>query len=832
MNSSKEDILYFKDEILKDLKKIEIKMGQKFDSQSLNTKTKLDEYDIKFAAMTQKINNLASQIETNISLKEKVDEIYGFKTKIQQDIMVHEIKEETTARDLKNAINKYDAILLDSVLYTGVIGLGCKFSTFHDYIDFTLNTLNQLNLAKEKTVIDIKSMKKKYDNTLENLKTQIETNNKSIKEVNKKVLNVLEQRMKIIEEDNVKKFMDVKMDNNKYAVELLDKAEKLNESYKNMEKMKIEIEEKIKYEVNRVVNMPSEFNKKFSKIKDELDAIKIEFLELSEFVKNHKFETRGSENEDSKDGSKRHNNKDGNKMPKLQGVSILKQYISGKISYATYQQKLKMQNHHVKEEEIKNQDSGPNNPNNPNKIMYNKNEENGEIINQNIMMTNSNSNSNANIPEQKNNKKNYVMSLASEAEIVIKDSNNRSIQLNMNNDDYKIKNTDIKVNEIKNEIKNTKINSNNNELINNDDETIQRMIKIYNINHKKYKKVIEMKNKANNTSFQEPENSGEIDEKEYLKNRNNISNSSPPKLEDINEEEKNKNMKKKSNKSLDLEEKQYFPDVNFFGTGLIEVINYNPKKTREAKETKKGFLLEFIKKSYDDQEINDEKKLFQLKNAIEFSKSLKNISSNNVYNYSNDIFSNTLSHPFKKNVIKNIFKKETNLKKSGYNRYSQNLSNALTNDKRNSSNNLIALEKINLDSVTGRKIELDNIKSNYKKLNPIKLKGSNSSSNIRQRKANEADLFNKDDKKLDKLMNKIKDMIPFDEKISLFETSNIDNLNKNVFSKKKIYFEKKEEKEEKKNKDLVIKKLKTVYQNEPKNINNQINLINNDNFLH
>ena len=83
---------------------------------------------------------------------------------------------------------------------------------------------------------------------------------------------------------------------------------------------------------------------------------------------------------------------------------------------------------------------------------------------------------------------------------------------------------------------------------------------------------------------------------------------------------------KKSNKSLDLEEKQYFPDVNFLGTGLIEVINYNPKKTREIKETKKGFLLEFIKKSYDDQKINDEKKLFQLKNAIEFSKSLKNIS--------------------------------------------------------------------------------------------------------------------------------------------------------------------------------------------------------------
>ena len=811
VNNSKEDILYFKDEILKDLKKIEVKMGQKFDSQTLSTKSKLEEYDIKFAAMTQKINNLASEIATNISLKEKVDEIYGFKTKVQQDLMVHEIREETTARDLKNAINKYDAILLDSVLYTGVIGMGCKFSTFHDFIDFTLNTLNQLNLAKEKTIIDIKSIKKKYDNANENLKTQIETNNKSIKEVNKKVLNVLEQRMKMIEEDNVKNFMDVKMDNNKYAVELLNKAEKLNESYKNMEKLRLEVEEKIKYEVNRIVNIPSEFNKKFTKIKDELDAIKIDLLELSEFIKNHKFETKNSENEDSKDGrAKRHNKNQGTKLQKLQGVSVLKQYIRGEISYEAYQQKLKMQNHHLKEEEIKNQDN-----NAPNKIMYNMDLDNGEI-NQNIMSKNVNS------PDTKNNnKKKYVMSLASEAEIVIKDNNNRNIQLNMNIDDYRVKNPinpDLKVNDIKYDLKNTNINSNKNELLNNDDENIQRMIKIYNINHKKYKKVIELKNKANNTSFQEPENSGDkIDEKEFLHNSN------------INEDYKHKSIVEKTNKSLNLEERQYSPDVNFFGTGLIEVINYNPKKTREAKENKRGYLLEFIKKSYDDQEINDEKKLFQLKNAIEFSKSIKNVSSNNIH-INNDIFSNTLSNPFKKNVIKNIFKKETNLKKNGYNRHSQNVSNPITNDKRNSSNNLIALEKINLDSITGRKIELDNSKINFKKLNPIKLKGSNSSSNIRQRKANDVDLFRKEDKKLDKLMNKIKDMIPFDEKISFFETSNIDNLNKNVFSKKKIYYEKKEEKEDKKNKDLVIKKLKTVYQNEPKNLNNQVNLLNNENF--
>ena len=68
-------------------------------------------------------------------------------------------------------------------------------------------------------------------------------------------------------------------------------------------------------------------------------------------------------------------------------------------------------------------------------------------------------------------------------------------------------------------------------------------------------------------------------------------------------------------------------------------------------------------------------------------------------------------------------------------------------------------------------------------------------------------------------------MIPYEEKISFFETSNIDNLNKNVFSKKKIYFEKKEENYE--IKSLPMKKLNSIYHREPKmkNNNNSKNLI-------
>ena len=828
ISSSKEDILYFKDEILKDIKKFEIKLGQKIDIQVANTKNKLDEYEIKIATMVQKINNLANQISTNTSLKEKVDEIYGFKAKVQQDKMVQEIRVDTIAKDLKDAINKYDAILSDSVLYPGVIGMGCKFPGFHDLIDFVLTSLNQLTLAKDKNVVDIKNMKKKYDNNFLNIKTQLESSNKDIKGVNKKVFDLFDEKFKILEEENVKKFVDVQMNNNKYAIELQNKADKLVESYKNVEKIRLDIEDKLKYEVDRVVNMPNEFNKKFSKIKEELNNIKIEFLELSDFVKNNKFETKSSEKgEDSKRGKnadKKINNKgDKFKIKKPKGVSLLKQYIKGEITFEKYNQQLKLQNSHLNEEEMK----------------IEENTQNGLINNTNSEVVDNNQ---INIPDllkiKEEEKKEYIMKPASEAGIIVR-SNNSNFDFSINSDEFRIKNhikKNLKVNVNNYDLNNMKRNSQEGELINNsNNEPIQKMIKIYNINHKKYKKVIEVKNQANNTSFQEPEiirnKTDEADEKDLSQNRNNTANSSPQRIEEIIE---TKSIEKNQNRSFHLEERQYYPEINSLGVGLIEVINYNTKKAKEMKENKKGDILDFIKKSYDDQEIIDEKKLFQLKNAIEFSKGIKNNNINNNYNNNSDIFSNTLSHTFKKNLIRNIFKKETNLKKHAYERNFHNHSPSigLPNDKRNSSNGLISLEKINKENINGRKIEIDTVKNISKKLNPIKLKGSSSSSNLRQKKLNEADLINKEEKKFGKLMNKIKDMIPYEEKISLFETSNIDNLNKNVFSKKNIFFEKKE-KDDLKIKELAKKRLNAVYQNEPKhnNINNQVNLINNENFF-
>ena len=852
LNNSKEDILYFKDEILKDIKKFEIKIGQKSDLQASEVKAKLNEYDVKMKAMIEKINNLSTQISANTSMQEKINSVYGFKTKVQEDLMLQEIKIDTTVKELKDAINKYDAILLDSVIYKGVIGMGGKFSNFHELIDYILNNINQLNIAKEKIIMESKNTKKKNDTSFQNIKNQLETLNKSVKEINKKIFDFIEERFSKIEDDNAQKFIDVRMANNKYAEELIKKAELLNDNYKKVEKIKNEIEERIKYEINKIHNLPGDYGERLNNFQDELDAIKIEFFNLSDMIKNNKFIIKEGEN-------KTNNQKN---IAKPHAESLLKKYINGEISADKFNKKKKIQSNqpnHFQEEakveeknkvvqnecdnklqhinlveidkiELLKEEYSQQNKNNKEKEIMKKENKNKDIFNQkNNNNIKKEENKNEINSDSINKKKTYIMNLANEAEIVVKDNKKNEDFFN-NSFEQKVKNNSFNQN-IKNNL--SKYSPNNfkeNYLLNNA-EDLENMINLYNIYHEKYKENIETNEKGTNTLF--PDQLERIYNQKSPFNRNNSANSSHKRINEFNEEQSIYDSQKNSiNHSYYFEEKHNYPEVNMLGTGLIEVINYNKiLKKKNNKENKKGNILEFIQKSYDDQEINDEKKLIQLKNAIDFNNMIKNSIENRNNHDNKKIFSNTLSHSFRRNNIKNFLKKEKYQNKNNHNKYQDNNSGSyIIQNDRKKNKSFIILEKINLENYNKKNLKLDNFKGNYKKLNPIIFKGNNSTTNIRQKLLKKEDL---NDKKFGNLVNRIKEMIPYEEKISFFDTSNIEKLNKSVFSQRKNFYDanKKDKNDYPKNKELVMKRVRALCQNEPKNIyniNNQINLINSD----
>ena len=176
-NNTKEirkDLLYFKNDLLKEFKTIESNLNEKYSDSINELKLRLKDYDRKFDKVNQQILDLSNIISNDKIIKDKIDKLSQFKEKTNEKIISTEFKLNQTYNELHNAITKYDKLLSDSVLYPGIIGNLCKFKNFHEFIDYTLQQISQLNSFKDKSLFDLKAYKEKLENLIESFKSQIE----------------------------------------------------------------------------------------------------------------------------------------------------------------------------------------------------------------------------------------------------------------------------------------------------------------------------------------------------------------------------------------------------------------------------------------------------------------------------------------------------------------------------------------------------------------------------------------------------------------------------------------------------------------------------------
>ena len=140
--------------------------------------------------------------------------------KKQKKILEDEIQLNQTNNELHKAITKYDKLLSDSVLYPGIIGNLCKFKNFHEFINYTLQQISQLNSFKDKSLFDLKAYKVKLENLIESFKSQIENITLTLTEFTIKNVSDCESRIK--NELNIydDKLQDIRLENNKYIIEL------------------------------------------------------------------------------------------------------------------------------------------------------------------------------------------------------------------------------------------------------------------------------------------------------------------------------------------------------------------------------------------------------------------------------------------------------------------------------------------------------------------------------------------------------------------------------------------------------------------------------------
>ena len=262
------DLILFKEDILKEMRQYNSKMKQslsdKFEKfvQNANERLPFNPTDngglyMKNIKFIEEKNNILS----TISEKENF---------LNEKIMVNDLHINNCQKELNDAVFKYDRAILDNLLIPGLVGKGCKFVNFKDYM---ADVQSQINNAFSKLDFhgnSINKNRKNLEDRLEKVETKIKNFEYEIKQFIFEKNLILENQMKAEIETLNKNIIELTGEFYKNNVELKNQIESLKKT------------EKLITEENRRIN--SNTLSEFDTIKKAYKLIKKSIMDLGKLL--------------------------------------------------------------------------------------------------------------------------------------------------------------------------------------------------------------------------------------------------------------------------------------------------------------------------------------------------------------------------------------------------------------------------------------------------------------------------------------------------------------------------------------------------------------------
>ena len=353
------DLILFKEDILKEMRqyasKIKTSLGEKFNKfvQDANQKLPVSSTDnsglymktIKFIEEKNGILSTVSEKEANLNEK----------------IMVNDLHINNCQKELNDAVFKYDRAILDNLLIPGVVGKGCKFLNFKDYmidvqgqinnafskLDFNGNNINQNKKSLEEQInnantkiknLEYESKQFTFEKVLQvenKLKENMETANKSIQELTGEFYKnnvVLKNQIESLK--NAEKL--ITEENRKINYRTLKEFDIIQKGFKYMKKTIIDLGKLLMLSDKRT-NRSKNFAANKQLIIEQFNNM---ILDLMKDAKKERTISKTKETQNPKVQPKK-------------AVSVIKQYIEGKIqaddaNYGEKEKKDRKKNSHNK----------------------------------------------------------------------------------------------------------------------------------------------------------------------------------------------------------------------------------------------------------------------------------------------------------------------------------------------------------------------------------------------------------------------------------------------------------------------------------------------------
>ena len=272
-NKENKDLIKLKEELLAELKIEQKKYVENLEEKMEKTNQLINESNQKFKENKDFFEKFLSQK----FYLEKIEGLDKNFSKINDNLLAHEIRISKNIDDINSIRIKYDKIILDNLLLPGQIGPSCQFKNLSQYIKNNIYDMTKMKGENEKIINLSKEIKIKYDSEAKNITGLIDN---SVSRSNQYTDNRINDFISILEHktnEMSEKIMDIRM---KFIQEQDKLKENINSLKKDFEEKLKKQDEKIK-ELNSIIisindNLPDEENihDNFDKLKSRIKNMK------------------------------------------------------------------------------------------------------------------------------------------------------------------------------------------------------------------------------------------------------------------------------------------------------------------------------------------------------------------------------------------------------------------------------------------------------------------------------------------------------------------------------------------------------------------------------
>ena len=300
------EIINLKEELLKEIKDIELRLSAKYNSTS-------DEIANQNTSLLNQLNNLTksneelinSVTEFKISV-EKIPSLEKSQKKTDNMLSSHEMRINTLINETKKLKQTNENIISNNLVVSGYIGPSCKFVNLSEYLNYNINEVNNLKNIKETEKQNYKSFRNKLDYFTKNMCNLVDSAKNHCKDYTdnkeKNFQKILENKLEEFNEKNMQLRTQVFSNINEIEKNTNLIKEEFKEEYnKNNKEFREEIENKLLTCINNNNNKGDESPRKNYKTSIKIKEIKENITEIEKKIKNI--------NEEIKDLKKKFSNK-------------------------------------------------------------------------------------------------------------------------------------------------------------------------------------------------------------------------------------------------------------------------------------------------------------------------------------------------------------------------------------------------------------------------------------------------------------------------------------------------------------------------------------------